>query len=309
MTEGSWSAARAERGYPQALHDLGDQAPERIWGTGSWQLVQTLEPDRAVTIVGSRRSGGYGRAIARDLGFGAASAGLAVVSGLALGCDSAAHEGALDANGQTVAVLAGGPDFAQPRSRGCLYRRILATGGAVISEHPPGTQPHAGLFPLRNRIMAALAANVVVVEGAIRSGTRSTADTANDLGRNLCAVPGPVTSAFSALPNQLLKDGAHLIRDAQDLLDIGLGPGAVSVRGVGPALDRALLAVLHAVEDGAATCDAVAERAADGVSSVPVALARLELMGYVRADPMGRYSRTMLAVPDGDGAVALASGA
>ncbi len=150
------------------------------------------DPDRTVTIVGSRRSGAYGREVARELGFGAASAGLLVVSGMALGCDSAAHEGALDANGATVAVLGGPADYAVP-----------ALEGAALPAHPGlRRRGHLGaavraprsirrMFPARNRIMAALAGFVVIVEGAHRSGTQHTVKQAARLGREVLAVPGP----------------------------------------------------------------------------------------------------------------------
>ena len=236
-------------------------------------------------------------AISLGLGFGAAAAGLIVVSGMALGCDSAAHQGALDAKGDTIAVLGGGADVPSPASRARLYERILASGGLVLSEHPPGTRPYREAFPARNRIMAALAGVTVVVEAALRSGTRHTADHAQRLGRELAAVPGPVTSSLSALPNELIHDGAGVIRDVHDLLDVGIGVGCLEVRGTGPELDEQLTAALLAVEGGSATCDGVALAAGLDGSRAAVALARLELMGYVRGDTLGRYARTMLVPP------------
>jgi DNA processing protein len=235
--------------------------------------------------------------VARALGFGAASAGLVVVSGMALGCDSAAHEGALDAKGTTIAVLGGPADVPYPRSRSDLYRRILASGGAVVSEQPSGTETQPGFFPARNRIMAALAGWVVIVEGTHKSGTHHTVRKALNLGRELMAVPGPVNSSLSELPNQLLCEGALVVRDAQDLLDHVLGPGQTQVRGVGPELEPDLLEALTVVEAGATTCDAVAvELALDGTAAA-VTLARLELLGYVAGDATGRYSRTQLTPP------------
>ena len=296
-TDSCWRLRRGAEGYPDCLLELGADAPATLHGRGPAELLSGVEPERAVTIVGSRRSGGYGVAVARELGFGAAGAGLIVVSGLALGCDSAAHEGALDAGGTTIAVLGGGADIPSPASRARLYERILAGGGLILSEHPPGTRPHREAFPARNRIMAALSGVTVVVEGAVRSGTRHTADRAQQLGRELAAVPGPVTSALSALPNELIRDGASVIRDVQDLLDLGIGVGRVVVRGVGPELDPQLESALLAVEAGNGTCDAVAEAASLDGAGAAVALARLELMGYVRGDAIGRYARTTLTPP------------
>jgi DNA processing protein len=297
VTLRAWRLHAAGDEFPASVRDLGERTPPVLYGLGDRELVAAIEPDRAVTIVGSRRSSAYGRGIAWELGYGAGAAGLVVVSGMALGCDSAAHEGALAAGGRTLAVLGSGPDVAYPPSRRDLYRRILESGGAVIAEQEPGTQPAPGYFPERNRIMAALAGTVVIVEGRHRSGTRHTANEAEGLGRDLGAVPGAVTSALSELPNDLLHDGAHVIRDAQDLLDLGIGVGRVAVRGVGPALDEGLRAVLAAVEGGAATCDAAALEAGVGGRDAAVALARLELAGYVEADAGGRYARTTLAMP------------
>lgn len=293
-----WRIGRGAEDWPSCLAELSavdEKEPACLFGLGDRELVTESEPDRTVTIVGSRRSGAYGREVARALGFGAASAGLVVVSGMALGCDSAAHEGALDANGATIAVLGGPADVPYPRSREPLYRRILASGGAIVSEQPAGTEIQPAFFPARNRIMAALAGWVVIVEGAHKSGTHHTVRQAVKLGREVLAVPGAVNSSLSELPNQLLAEGAPVVRDAQDLLDHVLGPGRTQVRGAGPELEPELIEALRAVEGGAATCDAVAI-ALDGADAA-VALARLELLGYVAGDAAGRYSRTQLIPP------------
>ena len=298
MTGSVWTIGAADPEFPGCLLELGDRTPPVLYGAGDRELVSALDPDRTVTIVGSRRSGRYGLGVAEELGFGTGAAGMVVVSGMALGCDSSAHEGALAAGGATVAVLGNGPDRPYPRSKADLYRRILRAGGAVIAEQPPGREPEPRFFPARNRIMAALGGVVVIVEGRHRSGTRSTAEEAARLGRDVGAVPGAVTSALSELPNDLIRDGAAVIRDAQDLLDVGLGVGVASVRGVGPALEEDLWRALLAVEGGATTCDRVAlELGADGRDAA-VALARLELMGYVAADASGRYARSTLATPE-----------
>jgi len=295
-----WRIDRHDAAWPEALTELpavDEDEPAALFGLGDCDLVADNDPDRTVTIVGSRRSGAYGREVARALGFGAASAGLVVVSGMALGCDSAAHEGALDANGATIAVLGGPADVPYPRSGTDLYRRIVASGGAIVSEKPSGTALQPAFFPARNRIMAALAGWVVIVEGTHKSGTHHTVRQALKLSRELMAVPGPVNSSLSELPNQLLTEGALLVRDAQDLLDHVLGPGQTHVRGVGPALEPHLAEALLAIESGAATCDAVATQLGLDGKDAAVALARLELMGYVAADAVGRYARTQLSPP------------
>jgi len=296
MTTAGWRVDRGDQGYPACLEYL-DRPPAALFGLGCCDLVGELREERAVTIVGSRRSGGYGRGVARDLGYAAAGAGLVVVSGMALGCDSAAHEGALDARGRTIAVLGGGVDVVSPPSKTDLYRRILARDGAVISEYPLGTVPEPHHFPARNRIMAALAKLTIVVEGRHRSGTQITTKEAERIGHDLGAVPGPVTSPLSELPNELIKAGAVMIRNSQDLLDEVLGVGVIAADVFGPELEPELRLALSAVESGAASADAVAIQADLDGSTTAVTLVRLELMGYLAGDALGRYARTALREP------------
>lgn len=287
-----WACCRHGELYPDSLRDAAD-APWALIGRGSPKLLDGLEAFEAVTIVGARRATSYGREIARELGRDLAVAGLTVVSGLAFGIDGCAHRGALD-GGRTIAVLGCGPDVAYPASHRSLWRQVCERG-AVISEFPPGAPPWRWTFPARNRIMAALAGMTVVVEAATRSGSLITTDLAADLGRDLGAVPGPVTSRASAGPNGLLASGASVIRDAQDVLDAMLGPGGKQLDRSGPTLDPHLEAVLVAVEAGGSTCDAVA--AATGLSgpAAAAALAHLELLGYITCSGVGTYSRTMLS--------------
>ncbi|HEX5989150.1 MAG TPA: DNA-processing protein DprA [Solirubrobacterales bacterium] len=293
---GCWACCRHGDLYPAHLRDAAD-APWSLIGRGSPRLLDRIEPFEAVTIVGARRATSYGREIARELGRELAAAGMVVVSGLAFGIDGCAHRGALDA-GRTIAVLGCGPDVAYPGSHRSLWRKICEQG-LVISELPPGATPWRWTFPARNRIMAALAGMTVVVEAATRSGSLITTDLAADLGRDLGAVPGPVTSRASAGPNGLLAAGAHVIRDAQDVLDAMLGPGQRRLQPETPSLDAELHAVLAAIEAGECTCDGVA--AVTGLSgpSAAAALARLELLGYLTCSNVGVYTRTMLPSPAG----------
>lgn len=157
--------------------------------------------------------------------------------------------------------------------------------------------PWRWTFPARNRIMAALAGMTVVVEAAARSGSLITTDLAADLGRDLGAVPGPVTSRASVGPNNLLAGGACVVRDAQDVLDAMLGVGARPLERSGPALDPAQRKVLAAVEGGAGTCDGVAATLALSGAEAAAALARLELLGYLSCSPLGDYTRTLLSAP------------
>jgi DNA processing protein len=287
---GCWACCRHGDLYPDPLRDA-DDAPWALIGRGNPELLEGLEPFETVTIVGARRATSYGREIARDLGRELAAAGMTVVSGLAFGIDGCAHRGALDA-GRTIAVLGCGPDVAYPASHRTLWRRVCEVG-LVISELPPGATPWRWTFPARNRIMAALAGMTVVVEAARRSGSLITMDLAADLGRDLGAVPGPVTSRASAGPNALLASGAHVIRDAQDVLDAMLGPGRRPINHAVPSLDPDLEAVLAAVESGESTCDGVATATGISGPAAAAALAHLELLGYLTCSSLGTYSRTL----------------
>ncbi len=291
-----WRIARGDRGYPEALLDLDERAPEAIHGCGDRAVVAGWDSKAAVTIVGSRRASPYGVSVAEELGSLLAAAGLSVVSGMARGIDAAAHRGALAEGGTTVAVLGGGPDVVYPPGERRLYERIVDRG-AAISEWPAGQQIAPWCFPARNRIMAALSAVTIVVEGASRSGSLITAREATDMNRDVGAVPGPVNSWLSGGTNDLLFDGAKVIRDAQDVLDLLLGVGARTLHRDGPELEPELRRVLELVEGGSAICDDIAMACEAPPAQVAVALARLELLGYVRADATGSYARTALLAP------------
>ena len=266
---------------PHALHFLGDAA-------GLDTLAETLP----VAIVGARRASPYGLEAARALGRELAACGVPVVSGMALGVDSAAHEGALEGGGLTVAVLAGAADYPYPRSKRSLHGAIAAHG-LVLSEMPAGFRPFKWCFPARNRIMAGLAAMTVIVEGRTGSGSLITARFAADLGREVGAVPGQVTSALAAGPNDLLADGACVVRTAGDVLDALYGAGAGSRMRAEqplPQLEPRLARTLEAVEQGLGTADAIA-RDPDEAGDVLAALTELELIGLVRRAGAGRYVR------------------
>jgi DNA processing protein len=297
-----WACCRHDRLYPSALAE-DRQAPATVFGRGDPARLELLAgAEDALTVVGSRRPSIYGRQLAETLCRELAAAGLVVVSGMALGIDSRAHAGALSANGVTVAVLGSGPDVPYPVRLRTLYQRIVERG-LVLSELPPGTGARRWTFPARNRIMAALSAMTVVVEARDRSGSQITATMASELGREVGAVPGRVGNATAAGTNSLLRDGAQVIRGAQDVLDSMLGAGFARRRlpsppaGGGP-LNRDLAAVLELVEGGADGPDALAVDGGLDPGEAAASLARLELLGYVRCDSAGRFERTTVAAPD-----------
>jgi DNA processing protein len=185
-----------------------------------------------VAIVGSRRPSPYGEAVAETLGGDLAGAGLVVVSGLALGVDGAAHRGALEAGGATVAVLGTGVDVIYPSQHAELARRILDGGGALVSQFADGTAPRRQNFPARNWTMAALSDLVVVVEAGEGSGALITAAAALSMNKDVMAVPGSVFSPLSVGTHALLRDGAGLVQNARDVL--------AALGAAGEVLDDAL---------------------------------------------------------------------
>jgi DNA processing protein len=305
----AWTIERGEAAYPDCLTNLDPPEQPRLHVLGSEAAVAALNGEAVVTIVGARQASGYGLRVAERLGRDLALAGVTVVSGMARGIDSAAHRGALLGGGLTVAVLANGPDVVYPPMNRDLYRRILDSG-AVLSEYPLGTRVRRHHFPARNRIMAALGRVVVIVEAAQPSGSLITADLAARLGRTVGAVPGQLGVRVAEGANDLIKEGAHLIRDARDVLDLLFGVGVDPGPGLeappsprlerappprpGPALDPPLRAVLDLVGAGAATVDRVALDGGLAPREATVALARLERLGYVVADALGCYARTGL---------------
>jgi DNA processing protein len=289
-----WAVCRHRDQYPIALRD-DPQAPAALFGRGEARLLERLDADAAVTVVGARRPSGYGREVATGLGRELGAAGLAVVSGMALGIDSCAHRGALEVGGLTVAILGSGPDVPYPARMRRLYAQIVEHG-LVLGELPPGARPRRWTFPARNRIMAALGGMTVVVEARERSGSLITSTMASDLGREVGAVPGRVGSSPAAGTNSLLRDGAQLIRCGQDVLDSLLGAGALSRAQVVERprqddLDPELASALDAVDQGAETLDAIARSSGGSPQSVAAAVTRLELLGLLRCDSTGRYRR------------------
>lgn len=297
MAVATWSVSPDEPGYPGWLAALGERKLPTLHGAGERSALTGLEHDAAVTIVGARRASRAGLELAERLGYDLAVAGATVISGMALGIDAAAHRGALEAGGRTIAVLAGGPDVVYPAGHQQLYRRICGAG-AVISEHPAGTRARRMHFRIRNRIMAALGRVVVIVEGAIASGSLGTADDAAKLGREVLAVPGQVGLRVAEGPNELLKDGAGVVTEASDVLDRLAGVGATALRRGGLKLEPELRAVLDLVERGASTPDRLASTAGIAADEAAVTLARLELLGYVASDGGGGYARTGLTPAD-----------
>jgi DNA processing protein len=273
----------ADADYPQALLETPDP-PALLYLRGRRELL--ARPGLA--MVGSRSATPQGVSNAEQFARAFSSAGLTIVSGLALGIDAAAHRGGLDAPGSTIAVLGTGADILYPQRNRELGERI-ARDGLILSEFPLGTPPNAGNFPRRNRVIAGLARGCLVVEAALASGSLITARLAAEQGREVFAIPGSIHSPHSKGCHALIKQGAKLVESAQDLLqELGLESLAQPAAGAAGAA-TGLLAHM-----GYDPCDVDTLCARSGLTAdvVSAMLLQLELDGKVASLPGGQYQRT-----------------
>ncbi len=275
--------------FPPSLKTISDP-PALLYVRGG-----LVEADKnAVAVVGSRHCTSYGRRIAERLAEGLARAGWTVISGLARGIDAAAHRGALNAGGRTIAVLAGGLSSIYPPEHADLAEEIAAVG-ALVSESPMGLAPMAGLFPARNRLISGMSRGVVVVEAPQKSGALVTARHAAEQGRDVFAVPGPVDSPASSGTLQLLKDGANLVRDADDILNTW-GEARRTARTTPaaappPVLSGLQLRIWESLSSEPVHADDLVQRLEVGAAELGATLLLLEMQGLIRRLPGNRYER------------------
>jgi DNA processing protein len=270
-----------EPDFPPALAAIPDP-PLVLYYRGRLDSL----PETAVAIVGARRSSRAGREIARVLAADLANAGIVVVSGLALGVDAAAHDGALKGGGVTIAVLGSGPDRIQPLANIPLAERILEGGGLIVSEYRPGTEGAPYRFPERNRLIAGLSRGVVVVEASERSGSLITARLAAEQGREVMAVPGAPDYVNSAGANRLLKNGAALVESAEDVL-LAIGAELDGVRRLlagrpEPGLTPEQQVLVDLLDGRAQGLDELSLTAGLPLEDCAVLLTELELSGIVQ---------------------------
>lgn len=215
-SRGIWVISQYDKDYPKLLKNISDP-PICIFGKGDKNSINFTN-DICIGVVGTRKPTAYGCYVARELGESFASAGLVIVSGMALGIDAISHKAAIEKEGRTVAVLGTAIDVIYPSENKELHDKILKEYGIIISEYPPGFVGNRGMFALRNRIIVGLSKAVVVVEGGEHSGSLITARYAAESGRDVYAVPGPVTSEMSVGPHILIKEGAHLLSGPKEVL-------------------------------------------------------------------------------------------
>lgn len=303
--------------YPPALLTMPDP-PALLYIKGRLELLHK----RAIAIVGSRSATPQGvedaERFARDL----SAAGVTVVSGLALGIDGAAHRGALEAIGGTVAVIGTGADLVYPAAHHALARQI-AMHGAILSEWPLGTPARAANFPQRNRLIAGLVSGVVIVEAAMRSGSLITARLANEMGRDIFALPGSIHAPLSRGCHRIIKQGAKLVETPDEILnELGFArrpaapvappskqapsPGRAATLDAPPAaspvptLDADAQRLLAALGHSPATLEILASRTEMDDAGLQTTLLRLELAGRVTMLPGGRFIRASHVASDVD---------
>lgn len=298
--------SQSDPNYPKRLLEIYDP-PLVLYIKGSMEVIGQY----GVAVVGTRYPTPYGVGVAERLSCDLAARGLVIISGMARGIDTAAHKGALNARGRTVAVWGTGIDVPYPKENEKLTERILENGGGILSEFPLGTFPAPQNFPIRNRIISGMSIGVLVVEAGEYSGTRITARCALEQGRDVYAVPGNVTNKLSWGPNTLIKQGAALVASWEDVWEVlpadvrlALAPPSVDASpkdepaslfsGPEPSsAEKLVLSVLRA--DESKHLDELVEKLASKVSSSQIfaALFELELNGRIRALPGKYYVRVI----------------
>lgn len=302
---------RSHPDFPAALTMLADP-PGAIYVAGDVTALHLPQ----IAIVGARNATPGGLANARAFAARLARAGFVVTSGLAYGIDAAAHEGALEGGGRTIAVCAIGLDRIYPRAHEALAERIVAHGGALVSEHGAGMAPLRSLFPQRNRLIAALALGTLVVEAALKSGSLITARAAAELGREVLAIPGSIHNVHARGCHLLIRDGATLVESVEDVV-LAVAPALSRLRALAvsqseppapesrragasrscvearasPSREPATERLLQALGHDPVAFDDIVTRAGLTTPVVSSMLTALELEGVVAALPGGRHQR------------------
>lgn len=308
-----------EAEYPQRLMQI-PQPPHLLFVQGE----ENINPPLPLAIVGTRTASEYGLRHTRIMSRELASSGVCIVSGIAVGIDAAAHEGALLAKGRTIAVLGGALDRFYPSQNEGLRDRVLENGGSIVSEYPMGTSPRPYAFLRRNRIIAGMTMGTLVTDGPVKSGALRTASDAADYGREVFALPGDVDAPGSALPHKLIAEGAHLVTCAGDVLCVLAPQLTMEIGGELPqkrpqkrserrakqpaqetplpaaqsdkmpdSLSEAQRMVLAALEGGEMEFDALCERTGMDGAALGALLMELEMDGLIDALPGLRYAKSL----------------
>ncbi|MCL1963769.1 MAG: DNA-processing protein DprA [Firmicutes bacterium] len=289
---GAAAITRNDPEYPPLLRAIPDPPPS-LFVRGRADLADA----RTLAVVGARGCTAYGTRMARRIGHGLSEAGVTVVSGLARGVDSAAHQGALDARARTIAVLGCGVDVIYPPEHAALVEEILSNGGSVISELLPGTPPVGKHFPVRNRIISGLSQGVLLVEAGAKSGAMSTVTYAQEQGREIMALPGQADSPLSQSTNALIRDGGRLVTSVDEILEDMRWErkiqAAEDARNTAPALPmtQAEQRVYNLLAGGPADTDALVDMAELAPPELNSLLTIMELQGLIRKLPGRKVER------------------
>lgn len=267
-----------EQNFTKILSNIAN-APKRL------HYIGTLPLDRVptVAIIGTRKPTNYGREVTYEISYDLAKHGVIIVSGLALGVDGIAHRACLDAGGNTVAVMGNGVDIIYPASHKSLANEIIEKGGAIISEYNPGTEPRDYQFLERNRIISGLSDAIIVTEAAIRSGTTSTVVRALEQGKEVFVVPGNITNPMSAGCNNFIKQGAHLITSAMDVLEI-IAPDLIEKQSKLPLGNNEVeTRIIQLIQSGMRDGEQIQQVIGISVSEFSETLTMMEINSQIRA--------------------------
>lgn len=272
--------AKCDSYYPKSLLNIPDP-PICLYVKGEFDNFN-FEKEFFFAIVGTRKPTRYGREVAYNFSFSLAKAGVWIVSGMAIGIDTEAHKGALEAEGKTIAVLGCGVDVVYPAINRVLYNRIIESGGIIISEFPPGTLVQKGLFIARNRIISGLSKAVLVVEGGETSGSLITARYAGEQGKDVFAIPGRITDENAKAPNLLLKQGAILVESPEEIIQEYLPDVKIVQKEV--ELNEEEKTIIEAFDGGSIDIESLKIKTKLPIGKLLSLLSALEIKGVVRVE-------------------------
>lgn len=283
-----WIMTQWHADYPKLLKNINDP-PICLFGKGDRNSIDFTN-DTCIGIVGARKNTAYGQYVAEELGRAFAASGLVIISGMATGIDTISHKAAIEKQARTIAVLGTGIDIIYPYENKALHEQIVKEYGIIISEYPPGFGTNPGMFILRNRIIVGLSKAIVVVEGGKHSGTLTTARYAAENGRDVYAVPGPITSEMSVGPHILLREGARVLSSANELLkDFGLSQESEMVTQKPTDLTEQEKKIYDLLSIKKYYADEVARKIALSVSETLPILSLLEVRGIIGKDLDGSF--------------------
>ncbi len=271
--------------YPALLKSI-DDPPYLLYCMGDVAALSLP----CVAVVGTRHPSGYGADMAKTIAETLSKAGVCVVSGMAIGIDASAHEGALQQGGITAAVLGSGMNTPYPSENAGLFHQILESGGAVISEYPPDSRPHSYHFPHRNRVISGLCRGVVFVEGRVKSGGMITVRTALDQGREVFAVPGNIGQYYAEGPNTIIREGAVMITSVDDILsDLGIEPPHIVCGEEAKPGDSVSGSIILALRKEAMGMDALQKETGMTTDALIAQLCMLEIGGEITRESGNIY--------------------